>query len=255
VVKYRSGEADFEIMVKDEIDRIRDKSDGYRAYKNQKIKSTPWADHYDEMAKKTVLRRLLKRVPASPDLADALRIEEEADAKEYGARTPHAPTPTVEAEPEYVEAIDQYGEQFMLPPDGVAAWARERAGECSDDELAELLANNEALPEVAAAVEAERDNRMPKEAPEMAEPTKKRLMDVLDANGLKAVTDSSTVNLLAGYRKVKADAADKAAIAVQNLELLRYLAQFASGQTLAGLRSEIEAAEVLSDRDEQGALV
>lgn len=248
VVKYRGGEADFEIMTKDEIDRIRDKSDGYKAYKNHKIKSTPWADHYDEMAKKTVLRRLLKRVPASPDLADALRIEEEADAKEYGGRQPHAPAPPVDAESEYIEAIDQFGEQFMLPPDVVAAWARERAGECSDEELIELLANNDALPEVGAAVDAERANRMGQS--EMAEPAKKQLMKVVDLTGLAVVTSSSTNLLLSGYRDLKAKAEDKAGLAVLNLDLLRYLAGFASGQTLAGLQGEIAAAEAIGGQDD-----
>jgi recombination protein RecT len=90
---------------------------------------------------------------------------------------------------------------------------------------------------------------------EMAEPAKKRLMSVVTAGGEKLVTDSSTVSLLMAYRQEKAHSTDKAATAVANLELLRYLAGFASGQTLAGLQGEIEAAEVLSDRDEQGALV
>jgi hypothetical protein len=129
-----------------------------------------------------------------------------------------------------------------------------RTGEADAGELFPDDSGADAVAELKAAAKPEPTHK-PAENPEMAEPAKKRLMDVLDANGLKAVTDSSTVNLLAGYRKVKADAADKAAIAVQNLELLRYLAQFASGQTLAGLQGEIAAAEVLSDRDEQGALV
>lgn len=75
VVNYKEGYSDFEFMNVTQINKIRDRSDGWRAYEAKKIKSTPWADAYEEMAKKTVLRRLLKRVPASPDLADAMRVD------------------------------------------------------------------------------------------------------------------------------------------------------------------------------------
>lgn len=77
VVKFDDGETDFEIMTVAQIHKIRDRSDAWRAYKDGKIKSTPWATDEEEMAKKTVLRRLLKRLPQSPEIADALRIEDE----------------------------------------------------------------------------------------------------------------------------------------------------------------------------------
>jgi len=79
VVKYLNGETDFEPMTMAQIHGIRDRSDGWRAFKNGKIKSTPWGTDEGEMAKKTVLRRLLKRVPASPELADAIAIEDRAE--------------------------------------------------------------------------------------------------------------------------------------------------------------------------------
>jgi len=76
VVKFTNGSTDFEPMSIKEIHRIRDRSDGWRAFQAKKIKSTPWATDEGEMSKKTVLRRLLKRIPQSPELADALRIED-----------------------------------------------------------------------------------------------------------------------------------------------------------------------------------
>ena len=79
VIKYKDGETDFEPMTPAQINAIRDKSDGYKAYKAGKIKDTPWASSYDEMAKKTCIRRLMKRSPQSPDLANALQIEDNAD--------------------------------------------------------------------------------------------------------------------------------------------------------------------------------
>ena len=151
VVKYRTGEVDFEIMTVEEINAIRDRSDGWKAYKNQRIKDTPWASSYPEMAKKTVLRRLLKRVPASPDLAEALRIEEAADEKEYGAaaRTPFAPAPAaagpaIADEDTYVEVFDQWGEAFLRQPAEVEGWLLEQLDGIADlDALDAFLKANE----------------------------------------------------------------------------------------------------------------
>lgn len=87
VVKFSDGETDFEPMSLKDIHRIRDRSDGWRAFKAGKIKSTPWGTDEGEMAKKTVLRRLLKRLPQSPEIADALRIDDE-DFREIDDQQP-----------------------------------------------------------------------------------------------------------------------------------------------------------------------
>lgn len=92
VVRFPDGESDFEPMSIKEVHRIRDRSDGWKAFKSGKIKSTPWQTDEGEMAKKTVLRRLLKRLPQSPEVADALRIDDEdyRDDDMMPARTPLA---------------------------------------------------------------------------------------------------------------------------------------------------------------------
>ena len=54
-----------EVMTRAEIDRIA---------KN----SGPWRDHYSEMARKTVVRRLVKYLPMSVELARAIEIEDES---------------------------------------------------------------------------------------------------------------------------------------------------------------------------------
>lgn len=77
VVHFQDGSYDFEVMSLKEIHRIRDRSDGWKAFKAGKIKSTPWGTDEGEMAKKTVLRRLLKRLPQSPELADASRLDDD----------------------------------------------------------------------------------------------------------------------------------------------------------------------------------
>jgi len=78
-VKFADGATDFEPMSLPEIHAIRERSDAWRAFKAGKIRSTPWGTDEGEMSKKTVLRRLLKRIPMSPDLERALAMEDESD--------------------------------------------------------------------------------------------------------------------------------------------------------------------------------
>lgn len=79
VISFKDGSFDFEPMSVGQTQAIRDRSDAWKAFKGGKIKSTPWSTDEDEMAKKTVLRRLLKRQDQSPELATAIRIETEAE--------------------------------------------------------------------------------------------------------------------------------------------------------------------------------
>lgn len=79
VVKYKNGETDFEPMSVKQVHDIRDRSDAWKAFSAGKIKSTPWSTDEEEMAKKTVIRRLVKRVPQSPELQAAIKIEDQAD--------------------------------------------------------------------------------------------------------------------------------------------------------------------------------
>jgi recombination protein RecT len=81
VMHFHDGSYDFEPLTLREIHRIRDGSDAYRAFKSGRIKSTPWSEWFDEMAKKTALRRLLKRAPMSAEAVTAL-AEEETEEEE-----------------------------------------------------------------------------------------------------------------------------------------------------------------------------
>lgn len=70
VFTTRDGASDFEIMSKADIDKVRASS---------KAKdSGPWVQWYDEMAKKTVIKRLLKRAPMSVELASAVALDNAA---------------------------------------------------------------------------------------------------------------------------------------------------------------------------------
>ncbi len=70
VAKLAGGGVQFDVMSVSEVDSIR-------ARYSKSAKGKAWTDSYDEMAKKTVLRRLFKMLPASVELAAALNSEEQ----------------------------------------------------------------------------------------------------------------------------------------------------------------------------------
>lgn len=73
VVKYRDGSDDFEVMTKKQIDSIRAAAPGRD--------SDAWRLWYDEMARKTVLRRLGKRLPQTTILAEQLDKEDNPEGQ------------------------------------------------------------------------------------------------------------------------------------------------------------------------------
>lgn len=75
VFRTKGGNVDFEVMSIDEIEAIRSLSKAKDA--------DAWTIHYEEMAKKTVMRRLLKRAPMSVELAAAVAIDNKASVGEF----------------------------------------------------------------------------------------------------------------------------------------------------------------------------
>lgn len=65
-----SGLTDFEVMTTEEIEKVRNSSKA----KN----SGPWTQWFDEMAKKTVIKRLLKRKGKSAEMAKAIDLDHSA---------------------------------------------------------------------------------------------------------------------------------------------------------------------------------
>lgn len=73
-----SGEKMVELMWRNEVDEIRDLSDGYKAFKNGKAKSSIWHDWYGEMARKTVIKRLYKYIPKTSNhaiISEAIELD------------------------------------------------------------------------------------------------------------------------------------------------------------------------------------
>jgi recombinational DNA repair protein RecT len=70
VATFKEGHKDFELMSISEVEALRKKAKAF---------SPAWDDHYGEMVKKTVLRRLAKRLPQSEDLARLLELDSQAE--------------------------------------------------------------------------------------------------------------------------------------------------------------------------------
>lgn len=92
IAELKEGGIVHEVMSVHDVNRIRDRSDAWKAFKAGKIKSTPWHTDWSEMARKTVFRRISKYLPSSTErdrFAQAVeRIDEdysfEADADTSG---------------------------------------------------------------------------------------------------------------------------------------------------------------------------
>jgi len=64
------GGSQWEVMSRDEIEAIR------RGSKGGSTSFSPWSTHWSEMARKTVVRRLCKYLPLSPELVKAVDVED-----------------------------------------------------------------------------------------------------------------------------------------------------------------------------------
>ena len=94
IAKLKDGGVIREVMTVEQINGIRDRSDAYKAFVNKKIKSTPWSTDWEEMARKTVFRRVSKWLPSSTD-RDMERVHEAAERidEDYNFAAEPAPEP------------------------------------------------------------------------------------------------------------------------------------------------------------------
>lgn len=79
VAKLKDGGTQFEVMSRKEIERIRNESQGYKTAVKYDRNDNPWMTNFEEMSKKTVIRRLFKYLPVSIELAQAIGNDERAD--------------------------------------------------------------------------------------------------------------------------------------------------------------------------------
>lgn len=62
---FKDGGYHWDVMTVDEVNAIRDGSQGYCYTKSKNRTDTPWIEHYAEMGKKTIIRRNAKYLPMS----------------------------------------------------------------------------------------------------------------------------------------------------------------------------------------------
>jgi hypothetical protein len=92
VISYKDGSADFDFMSKEEIDAIRKRS--------QSPNAGPWQTDYTEMAKKTVIKRLLKLADLSPETAERISHDPENSISITEAPTPASRRPELPEAPQ-----------------------------------------------------------------------------------------------------------------------------------------------------------
>lgn len=74
VAKLVGGGHAFDVMSAEDVNEIRDASQNYKFARDKS--KTVWGQHYEEMGRKTVLRRLFKYLPVSIELASAAALDD-----------------------------------------------------------------------------------------------------------------------------------------------------------------------------------
>lgn len=136
VAKLKDGTKQFEVMAVWEINQIRDDSQGYQSAVRYK-KDSPWISHYPEMAKKTVLRRLCKMLPASIELQKAVAADEAHDAG-LGDSLADA----IDVSPEVEQVLETAAEEDR-PASKLDALADRVSAEPGDDDHEDAAANED----------------------------------------------------------------------------------------------------------------
>jgi len=127
VAKLRDGGRQIEVMTLADVTRIMKSTQSKGEY-------GPWRDHFVEMGRKTVIRRLAKYLPLSPELAEALHSEDSIDVEHVNvSETPRG----VNA----LRALTQPGPQVEPPHDPTTGEVLDEAAlkaEAAERERAEL---------------------------------------------------------------------------------------------------------------------
>ena len=76
IVQMKDMAAKHEVMSVVDVERIKERSSGWQAFKKGYTKETPWNSDWSEMAKKTCFRRTQKWLPLSAEIADAMDAED-----------------------------------------------------------------------------------------------------------------------------------------------------------------------------------
>lgn len=114
IVTFKDGTKKCEVMSKKEIDAIKERSAAWNAWLKWK-KTCPWNTDYDEMAKKTVFKRLAKWIPQSPELRQAIDFDDDDYRK--ADNTPSSTLQPEELNPEDYAPIELDVPQEQADPE------------------------------------------------------------------------------------------------------------------------------------------
>lgn len=117
VALLKDGSKSYEVMSINEIRAIRDRSQAWQAFKNGKIKSTPWGTDEAEMARKTVAKRHAKQLPSSADLDDLMRRDDELYNFRKEGEDVEASNVTSLPRPKGKAALDQFAAAIEHKPE------------------------------------------------------------------------------------------------------------------------------------------
>lgn len=100
LARYKSGAVQFEVMTRSQIERIMHATQSKGEY-------GPWVDHFDEMARKTCIRRLAKSLPLeSEKFARALEMSDARDEGDAAIDMPIDVSAVVAEEDEVTSAVE-----------------------------------------------------------------------------------------------------------------------------------------------------
>ncbi len=172
----RNGRLDVEVMTKDDVDAIRKRS--------RAANGGPWVTDYDEMAKKTVLRRMSKRWDLNPEVADAIIADDD--------------TPLFRA-PSPVAASETAAPIFSLPPPAAPARVADESPTPAHDPDDDVPMGEAASP-AASTTTAPTPAVAPAEISPEVQATMNKLAELCVASGISEdqVVAYSKKNKLAG---------------------------------------------------------
>lgn len=133
---FKDGGHHFEVMSRQQVEAIRDRSSGWQAFTAKKVKSSPWETDFVEMGRKTLIRRIAKYLPMNVQKAAAL-----ADAYESGR---HAELDDHGDLVIDVEAEEVAEEQGTSSESALDAFAGDAEGGGAKDEPPELMSEGKA---------------------------------------------------------------------------------------------------------------
>jgi len=177
VARFADGGEQFEVMDRYELEEIRDGSQGYQTAIKYNKKDTPWISSFDEMCRKTVIRRMFKYLPVSIELVKAASLDERADRGQrqetdidhllLPAEAPEAPPAIAAAAAPVATLTEQQQQQILialerqLTPIGRAAYLADACRAFGAEALALIPAEHHSalMQSLANAGSRERWNR------------------------------------------------------------------------------------------------